>query len=868
MSIHLLQRNTFAKGYIPKPKDLAVGQLGLTIHSGETALWTKDDHNIIVKLSGGGEPIGDDGGIDWDKIATKEWVEIWVEDQGFATEEWVLEELKKAIPPEVDLDGYATEDWVKAEIEKESQKRRSGDAALTKALEEEEKARIAGDKALEEADKALGIRIDLLSDQIPDAPEPLDGYATEEWVKDQGYTTEQWVKDQHYLKAGDESEVELDGYATEEWVQDQGYVTEEFLADQGYATQEWVQEQIDALESSGVVCQEAAPTLPGDFSEGDQWFCTDPEGLQLYVAVGLGDPAELQWIVASPPVTLEDSVSANSARLDEMEAAVNRVDSKTSDQSSQIYSIAQNLAQVMDRMGKVTLGEAVNNGNIANKPIAVETEDGVSVLEDQCLRIQHKDNPYIRLVDEEDGDAIEIAMDSADHGHIDLSNAKDELHFKFAGQEKVVFRGEGDAEFKGRVKVEPGKQGNEVATYGQLVTIEEEIEQIKKSKDRGQWIYSPSSSASEKQYVLIEDFLDEDAQEDECQETLTNCLLAAGDDESQKQNCNRDFVKCKDAIDGSKWKTTNDWFKAKTIAFSSTSEDGTTHEFTDVQPGMLIDVFNGNDDGFMVASIDEKTDGLEGTGFNITVREARGTANGLATVKFFETDKPSEIANYVRKDGDEMSGKLNIAPTSGNYSLVVKASPETSGATDIFRVRSYDNKQIFYVDVANGVGVNDSWKPKSDNHLVPKGWLEKYVSDEIGRRLFDERPKGPASLCWEYKKPSKDKIGPGTGYFYLCSSGYYRFSFKTSNGVNLGASYPSDKNWNASQGSKFELSFWQRTSGGEWILIKHVESSSTRWGYKAPEGGSYHFEFKDTWQSHDKKFVTGNIYYVTAGGFF
>lgn len=54
MSIHLLHKNTFRPGYIPQPDDLVIGQLGLTIHTGEVALWTKDSANNIVQLSGGG----------------------------------------------------------------------------------------------------------------------------------------------------------------------------------------------------------------------------------------------------------------------------------------------------------------------------------------------------------------------------------------------------------------------------------------------------------------------------------------------------------------------------------------------------------------------------------------------------------------------------------------------------------------------------------------------------------------------------------------------------------------------------------------------------------------------------------------------
>ena len=52
------------------------------------------------------------------------------------------------------------------------------------------------------------------------------------------------------------------------------------------------------------------------------------------------------------------------------------------------------------------------------------------------------------------------------------------MHFKFAGDEKVTFKGEGDAEFLGKVKVKPGEESNEVVTYDQLETLEEEVNNI------------------------------------------------------------------------------------------------------------------------------------------------------------------------------------------------------------------------------------------------------------------------------------------------------------------------------------------------------------------------------------------------------
>ena len=84
------------------------------------------------------------------------------------------------------------------------------------------------------------------------------------------------------------------------------------------------------------------------------------------------------------------------------------------------------------------------------------------------------------------------------------------------------------------------------------------------------------------------------------------------------------------------------------------------------------------------------------------------------------------------KAGDEMSGRLTVKPTSGNYGLVVLPGPDATGTTDIFRVRDYGNNQVFYADVSGGVGVGNSWTPTSNNHLIPKKYLEDYVATHGG----------------------------------------------------------------------------------------------------------------------------------------
>ncbi len=75
--------------------------------------------------------------------------------------------------------------------------------------------------------------------------ETLDVYATEDWVKEQkyltehqslfGYATEDWVYEQNYLSS-------TEGLATEDWVKKQEYLTEHQSLE-GYATEEWTREQ-------------------------------------------------------------------------------------------------------------------------------------------------------------------------------------------------------------------------------------------------------------------------------------------------------------------------------------------------------------------------------------------------------------------------------------------------------------------------------------------------------------------------------------------------------------------------------------------------------------------------------------------------
>ena len=61
---------------------------------------------------------------------------------------------------------------------------------------------------------------------------------------------------------------------------------------------------------------------------------------------------------------------------------------------------------------------------------------------------------------------------------IECDEKVDNIHFRFEKNDKFILNKRGDAVFSGKVQGEPGTQNNEFVTYGQLTTLEEEIEQL------------------------------------------------------------------------------------------------------------------------------------------------------------------------------------------------------------------------------------------------------------------------------------------------------------------------------------------------------------------------------------------------------
>ena len=143
----------------------------------------------------------------------------------------------------------------------------------------------------------------------------------------------------------------------------------------------------------------------------------------------------------------------------------------------------------------------LNNGAVADKGMLLtDAEDALIALapDEATLDIAsdtEKKNPRLRLthIDNLNFPNAQAQIELDNNGtRVDFEFYQDidECHFRFDNEEKFVLNRDGDAQFIGKVEGEPGTQNNEFVTYGQLTTLEEEIEQLAPSLERGSWTYT------------------------------------------------------------------------------------------------------------------------------------------------------------------------------------------------------------------------------------------------------------------------------------------------------------------------------------------------------------------------------------------
>ena len=409
------------------------------------------------------------------------------------------------------------------------------------------------------------------------------------------------------------------------------------------------------------------------------------------------------------------------------------------------------------------------------------------------------------------------------------------------------------ATFGGKVIVEPGTEGSEVVTYQQLAELDQEIEDIRPSIDRGEWLYTPgNSSISSGQYIAYKLKIDGTY----CNELYTACLLTAGDDSDAKAECNRKYMECGIAADNEDPDFNANWEYCDFIKLHKTDVNGRLHTFSDAEGEMYVEIFNTDGSGFGLYQIIPNGvagGGGQAIGIYVTHVHSEGTPNGNARVKLFEMASANP-ADYVSKAGDTMSGELEIIREGGGTNCLYLKS--TGTGTMMYAVDE-TKKTLFRIQgngkVQAGADAANAFMATADNDVATKKYVDSLVVN------------GPARLAWRWLGINNGAATtPEDGGFYK-SGNYLRFSFKTDNNIDLSDNLISDtESVNTSYGPYGTI--WKyNDSNNKWQLIRQIRLDSFRWNYKG------HFEFELS-SGHGDSFsdltLYSQAYYVTIGGFF
>jgi len=301
--------------------------------------------------------------------------------------------------------------------------------------------------------------------------------------------------------------------------------------------------------------------------------------------------------------------------------------------------------------------------------------------------------------------------------------------------------------------------------------MEAQKEQLAPSYERGKYNYSineiTSSSVSNGNYNLIRKNTTSDgsAERAACLDAKNTCNRIP---DSDSIDCENEYTACLANIPqaGTIDVYINKFADVEEIKFSKVDTTGINHEWSDVQVGQLIDIFNESNSDFLIAEITAK-EGTNVITLTVDVLQSKGKATGAARIKVFTLNDNAELTNYVRKTGDTMTGILEttsniwIRPddkgaNGANNMLVVNQEAAISGSIARFQKNSSDVLKIEF----------DGNTSLMNNRLIKvatpvedtDGTTKKYVDDAVGS------VHGPATHKWTYKE-GKDKLDLLPGEF-------------------------------------------------------------------------------------------------------
>ena len=508
---------------------------------------------------------------------------------------------------------------------------------------------------------------------------------------------------------------------------------------------------------------------------------------------------------------------------------------------------------IVDTNEGIDLQAVLTNGNVADEDIyltniASSNADIIDISPEKAkviIATEGSKVPAFELQHYAVDDPSEVKLELDEDGtrfDIECDDKVNNIHFRFEEDDKFIINKTGDAVFTGKVEVQPGEEDNEVVTFKQLALLEEQIEDIAPSFERGQWEYTPDYPPSSGKYTLVKEALDEDAQEQLCVEALAECQLANQNDPVALGQCTREYDACMDNINGTKNITTNDWYESSRIVFSDIDGNGNIHRWTDIKPEQYIEVFNVDGSGGMVTEITKKN--YKGD-ISHSIIKGQGESSGPAIVKIYDMPDGNP-ADFVHKSGDTMTGTLTVDPVGNVPSLAVLPSKDASSSKYAIYTLNKNSEVAFFITGAGDIGVHKSWSPTKDYYLAPK----KYVDT-------------PATYSWKFRKTSQD---PNEGEM-TCSTGepasgdFIKLSHKTYNGIQM--SRRRDVIYFGSASNKPLMTIWDLVESG----YRHKMSASVSQIEQDGEG-NFLIKVGSSNMSINHALTEGQQQWITIGGFF
>ena len=443
-------------------------------------------------------------------------------------------------------------------------------------------------------------------------------------------------------------------------------------------------------------------------------------------------------------------------------------------------------------------------------------------------------------------------------------------------ERKEVFsvNAKGNATLLGKLTLAPGESGNQAATYGQLATLAEQIEQINPTYERGKYNFSQTevtgSAETRGKYNLVRKNNSNDSAADRqaCEDAFNLCNRIPDNDPI---DCQRDYNRCLDNIPANGTVDTyiDNFSEVKQIKFSKYDADGAKHEWTDVAVGQLIDIFNDDNDDYFVGTITAIDNGTSVITLDVDKVQAKGEATGKARIKVFTLNNEiDELANYVRKTGDKMTGKLDIRPPKNSAGLWIYPPQGDAGAgqeasTQLLRVANSTNSYVFYVEESGAIAGKQGMSPTEPRHLTPKDYVDKAVSTALS---------APTRYSWKRENKSTN---PTTGHFCVKDSKFIYFHRNTNNGHALAYDsgfstsakyFPGQAIFSGQYAMNGLIHIWKSTTSGStssWTLMQMASCYKYRLGY----GGLVEIEFREARGNWDHLSYETE-YWISVDGFF